>query len=83
MNRRNSAVTEGLSTPTKGSGTGISFETMPAMKDATEYDLKVTMSAMHDVGQLQVSPKCAGFVCSIPNVVKFREISHFKLITIS
>ena len=62
MNRRNSAVTEGLSTPTKGSGTGISFETMPAMKDATEYDLKVTMSAMHDVGQLQVSPKCAGFV---------------------
>jgi len=55
MNRRASAATEGLACSTKGGGTGISVETMPTTKDAREYDLRATMSAMHDVGQLQVT----------------------------
>ena len=59
MSRRPSASTEGLSSPTKGSGTRLSLETMPAMKDTREYELKATMSAMHDVGQLQVTLVCA------------------------
>ena len=56
MNRRTSASMEGLSSPAKGSRTiGSSLEIMPVMKDAKEYDLRATMSAMQDVGQLQVS----------------------------
>jgi len=56
MNRRTSASTEGLSSPAKGSRTiGSSLEIMPVMKDAEEYDLRATMSAMQDVGQLQVT----------------------------